>query len=418
MTKIKDRDKTILRELARNVAEIAADPVQEENKALWKKVNSLERVRPMIVLYDWTGWPAWTTPRPALRSALDCENKEAREIERDLRNSIEHWQTRRDDQVWEPVYYSRISINTKWYGVEVEATGSGERLGAFAYNSTIADDDPPSRVGTPSVTVDRDETERRYESLCELFDGILRVEKLGRTECWTQPMDEFIMRRGVEQAFIDTIDRPEWLHSWLKALTDFDIGIYEEFERQGLFSLNNREDFLLTGGTGYTDELPAPGFDPGHVRRADLWGQASTQIFSEVSPRMHEEFALQYEKRVLNRFGLSYYGCCEPLHDKVDLILKHITNVRRISMSPWADVAKGAEALGKRAVFSYKPNPAILGMASWDIDDARKQLRDVFDKTRDCVIEVTMKDLHTVNGQPQRISEWVSMAKALAEEYW
>jgi hypothetical protein len=27
---------------------------------------------------------------------------------------------------------------------------------------------------------------------------------------------------------------------------------------------------------------------------------------------MHEEFALQYEKRWLERFGLTYYGCCEP----------------------------------------------------------------------------------------------------------
>ena len=81
---------------------------------------------------------------------------------------------------------------------------------------------------------------------------------------------------------------------------------------QAALTLNNENVYIGSGGFGFTDELPQPGFD-GRVRLKDLWGSASTQIFVDVSPAMHEEFALQYEARVLNRFGLVTYGCCEPL---------------------------------------------------------------------------------------------------------
>ena len=44
-----------------------------------------------------------------------------------------------------------------------------------------------------------------------------------------------------------------------------------------------------------------------------MWGCSNAQIFSEVSPKMHWEFALEHDLRWLRRWGLNYYGCCEPL---------------------------------------------------------------------------------------------------------
>ncbi len=46
----------------------------------------------------------------------------------------------------------------------------------------------------------------------------------------------------------------------------------------------------------------------------------------------------------LSVFGLGYYGCCEPLHHKIDLI-RALPDVRKISMSPFVDVETGAEAI-------------------------------------------------------------------------
>ncbi|MCK4602432.1 MAG: hypothetical protein KAU28_08185, partial [Phycisphaerae bacterium] len=111
------------------------------------------------------------------------------------------------------------------------------------------------------------------------------------------------------------------------------------------------------------------------------------------------------------------YGCCEPLDLKVDIILKNIPNCRKLSMSPWANVARGADALGKQAIFSWKPNPAWLSLPTWDTDWQRAQLRDGFEKTKNCVVEVVMKDLHTVRGEVSRMWEWVALAKELSQEY-
>ena len=42
------RDKDILRGLAGQVAEIAALPVHEEKAELWRRLNDLDSVRPMV----------------------------------------------------------------------------------------------------------------------------------------------------------------------------------------------------------------------------------------------------------------------------------------------------------------------------------------------------------------------------------
>ena len=71
---ISDSDKAILREVGKRVAEIAADPVQGENIELWKRLNRLERTRPMIMLYD------WTQHETGLKFELACEGDEARAV--------------------------------------------------------------------------------------------------------------------------------------------------------------------------------------------------------------------------------------------------------------------------------------------------------------------------------------------------
>jgi hypothetical protein len=128
---------------------------------------------------------------------------------------------------------------------------------------------------------------------------------------------------------------------------------------------------------------------------------------------MHEEFALQYERRWMEQFGLNYYGCCEPLHAKVDL-LKTIPNLRKISMSPWADVEEMVRETNGEIVLSYKPNPAVLAEDSWDPDAARRDLAEVLKRTRGCAVEIIMKDISTLRYEPQRLWEWSVIAMELA----
>jgi len=131
---------------------------------------------------------------------------------------------------------------------------------------------------------------------------------------------------------------------------------------------------------------------------------------------MHWEFALRHEMRWLEKWGLNYYGCCEQLHHKIDL-LRRIPNLRKISISPRADKAVAAESIGRDYVVSLKPNPAILATDDWNLDLARRELAEDLDKLQGCVVEIVLKDISTVRHEPQRLWQWAEMAMEVAEEF-
>ena len=45
---ISEKDKTVIRDLAKKVADIASLPVHKEKSDMWMRLNRLERVRPLI----------------------------------------------------------------------------------------------------------------------------------------------------------------------------------------------------------------------------------------------------------------------------------------------------------------------------------------------------------------------------------
>ena len=116
--------------------------------------------------------------------------------------------------------------------------------------------------------------------------------------------------------------------------------------------------------------------DREHVTAKNVWGRGLAQIFSTVSPNMHDEFDITYMKEAMAPFGAVYYGCCEPLDKKID-ILRQIPNLRKISISPWADINIAAEAIQKDYVASVKPNPANVACDSLDEQIIRKELEKI-----------------------------------------
>jgi hypothetical protein len=142
------------------------------------------------------------------------------------------------------------------------------------------------------------------------------------------------------------------------------------------------------------------------------------QIFSAVSPAMHQEFELAYAEAWYARFGLVYYGCCEPLHKKIDIV-RDIPNLRKISMSPWVDQEEAAEQIGAAFVFSRKPSPAFLAVDHWSPEAVEQDLRATIETCRryGCPLELILKDISTVRYQPQRLWEWARIAAEAVQRY-
>ncbi|RJW35219.1 hypothetical protein DXC97_23340 [Lachnospiraceae bacterium TF09-5] len=133
---------------------------------------------------------------------------------------------------------------------------------------------------------------------------------------------------------------------------------------------------------------------------------------------MHEEFDIQYMKEAMEPFGYVYYGCCEPLDQKID-ILEQIPNLRKISITPWADVDAAAERIGTRYVLSSKPNPSQLSLGKTDKEEVRRELSRILSACRRnrCSFELVLKDISTVNGNPQCLFDWEKTAMEMVCEY-
>ncbi|MGC8972001.1 MAG: hypothetical protein ACP5K2_07365 [bacterium] len=416
---ISKRDKSILRELAYQLADIASLPIQKEKAEMWKRLNKLEDVKPMV----WINEIPWQEMNVDDELTLQCESKFCKRIEQELRQTIYQWRHLRADMVVEPKIYCPLVIYDSGFGIseesDVASIDSNNPVVSRHFHPQIQGEEDLEKIKYPVVIYDAEATEERYQLMCDIFDGILPVEKRGAPGFWFAPWDELVTWWGVEKLMIDLVERPDLVHKAIARLVDAHLHRLDQYESMGLLSLNNGPIRVGSGGYGYTDELPKPGFDPEHVRPIDLWGCATAQIFVAVSPQMHEEFAVKYEKRWLDRFGLAYYGCCEPLHRKMDMLRRNISNLRKVSMNYRVNVDEAVEAVGRDYVFSYKPNPAVLAEAIWNVEKAKAELEYVLKRAKEkgCIVEIIMKDISTVNYKPHRLWEWAEMASRLTEEY-
>ena len=407
---VAEKDRTLVRELARQVAEIAHLPVQDRKREMWTRLNRLDKVRPMV----WINELPWYELEGDL--PRQCTDDFCARVERQLRTTLYLWEHLRCDMVVDPVFYSPYAIRDTGFGMAEDSLRPDDAHGARQYLPTINALADAEKIEMPQVSVDWDATERSYERLAELVGDALTVEKRGICHIWCAPWDVLICWWGITKLYTDMLDNPGLVHAGIGRMMDALLHRLDQYERLGLLSVSNGNHRVGSGGLGITDQLPQPDVDGVHARPMDIWGTSTGQIFSEVSPAMHEEFCLAYERRWLERFGLNCYGCCEPLHNKVHL-MRTIPRLRRISMSTWIDIDKAAEAIGTDYIFSYKPNPAVLAAETWNPEAARADLRNCLEKTRGCHVELIMKDVSTCRNEPRRVWEWCALAVEMAEQY-
>ena len=400
-------DREVLRELGKQVAEIAALPVQQETISLWKASNGLEPVRPMVMIDQ----ICWHEMEVDSELTLQTEDHFCRQIETQLRRDLYCWKHMRADMVIEPWVDVPKVIRGAGFGMRIieerAVSDPNNSVVGHQYFDQLETEEDLVKIKMPQVVLDEAATAQVEERAHDIFDGVLPVRMQGILPGFA-PWDQIVTWRGTTNAIIDLVDRPEFVHQLMSRLTDAHMSALDQLEAQGLLGYGQAR-IHCTGA--YSDELPAAGFDPQHPRPVDLWTSGQAQIFSTVSPAMHQEFELDYANPWYARFGLVYYGCCEPLDDKIDII-RRIPHVRKISMSPWVDVEKGAERIGSDFVFSRKPSPAFLAIDPWDPDAVQVDLQETLDAcTRHgCPLEFILKDISTVRYQPQRLWEWVDVA--------
>ena len=314
-TEVTKADKKVLRALGERLAVIADLPVQAATAASWRALNGLSQVKPMV----WINEIPWHEMDVDSELRLQTTSDWCRYHEWEIRKLIYQWEHMPADMVVEQAVYSPLVVDNTGFGimedVDIAMTDEANSIVSRHFNIQIHDEDDLEKIKFPVVSHDTAASEKQFGYLREIFDGVMEVKERGANGfCfWFSPWDEMIRWWGVQEAHVGSLRPPRACAQGDRQVGQRLFGgMLDQFEQQDLLRLNNSYYRIGSGGLGYTDELPPPGYDPAHVRAKDLWGSGAAQIFSDVSPRMHWEFALQYELRWLGRFGLNYYGCCDP----------------------------------------------------------------------------------------------------------
>jgi hypothetical protein len=374
---------------------------------------------------------------------LRCVHPWARDQERDLRRTLYQWRHLPGDMIVSDFLACPLAIHSTDFGiiedVDIVRTDAASDIVSRHYHKQIYDFADLDKIKMPVLTHNEQATEFRYQAMSDVYAGIMPVRKMGQTHIWFTPWDYLIRWWGIEDAMMDMVDRPDLVHAAVERMVDAWMVELDQFVALNALALDCNNTRIGSGGYGYVSDLPgtsglgilpkksglsgslgqdaqATDYDPAHVKPHNMWGCSNAQIFSEVSPEFQWEFAIKHDLRWLSRWGLNYYGCCEPLDGKAD-ILKRIPNLRKVSVTPWCKTERAVEVLGSQWVMSRKPNPAILAEDDWHPERARQDLRDFLEASRGCHVELIMKDISTVRRQPQRLWEWASIAMEEAEAF-
>lgn len=404
-------DRQRLRALAARLAALAARPGEAEKRELWYAHNALKSTRPLLLVDPENGWNEIVTP-----ASLSCEGSLARRWEMVLRKDLFWGESIRDDRPIEALFEVGYTYTDSEWGVE-ETYHGGSSGESYAWEGGIKEPGDVSRIGQPRIEVDYATTLETLALASEVFGGILRV-RLRAVWWWTLGMTWDLARLvGLQDMLYLLYDNPAMVHRIMAILRDGYLAKLAWLESHRLLSLNNDHSYVGSGGIGYTRELPRGEADGACVRPGDMWCLTESQETIGISPDQFEEFVFQYQLPLQERFGLNCYGCCEPLDARWHVV-KRIPRLRRVSVSPWADQRRMAAFLGRDYVFSRKAPPSFLAVPRPEEEAVRADIRGTLEQARGCVLEIIMKDNHTLGGNPGNLVDWVRIAREEIDGHW
>jgi len=404
-----NQDRDILRGLATRWMELASLPVMAVRRRQWTALKDLHAERPMVL------FETWTLENYVADDEVLCQDAELRRVEKAMRAVIRQAEEIGDDYVVEPFLRVYWDIERSDFGVPLRREEAQDVEGgsvAYHFDYPIRTPAEIDRLKPRTFTVDRAKTQRRAERLSDIFGDILPVILHGTGGHWAALTQDLFKLIGNDNLLTWTYDAPDALHRLMAYLRDDRLAYFGWLEREGLLGLNSTGwELAGSGSPGYISSLPQPDY-AGTARLRDIWAWMESQETTMISPRMFGQFFLPYMAEVSRIFGLIYYGCCEPVHDRWDKIIAAIPNVRAVSVSPWCDKRIIAEKLGRNVIFSRKPKPAPISGANPDWDVLRDDIDETLAAARDCNLEIIFRDVYRINGDRPRLAQWAQMVRS------
>ena len=300
---LKDRER--LRALASRKVELASNLRNEEILEQWAALENGIKAKPTVRLL-------FSNFRDeVVGSRLECKGKEARALESRLLSSMVGRELFDDDtplskQLEVPLFASVTPFGaTK----KIAHTDRGKGFHIDPLTDDIEADFHLFCGG--GYRASPEDTRAYCDWVDEIIGDILPTTLVGSalTGAITNPLVFLI---GMENYYLSMYDSPDALHKIMEMATQVYLDYYDYLEREGLLFPTNGFAILPQESFSFTKELP---WDGPISSTKQLWGFLESQETTAVSPETYGEFVYPYQDRLVQRFGLLSYGCCERVDD-------------------------------------------------------------------------------------------------------
>ena len=402
----KQNERSIVRDLAKQVAELANEEKNETIRRRWRDVNALRKPdRP----------PVWCRPVGAWGEilpddSLTCTDPWLRNAERDFRRILFKREVDDDDPLDDhfPVRAAFDVDPPNTWGLDIGRHKPNVAGGAWQYDPPLKTEADLDKLRLPTFTYNDEKTQAAQSKADDLLGDILPVRLVCHAPLSVTLCNYAAYHRGLTEIMMDMAVSPELMHRLMAHFRDGVLKAMREVEAAGLLTPNN------TGPMNCSDPIGAEPVGDKHTYKS-LWCMANSQEFDQVSPAMWEEFLLNYQKPIFEQFGLVGYGCCENLTKKIDGVLS-IPNLRIFVSSAWTDLDKVIEKVGTDYVIMWRQKASDVVFPD-DIATIRHDLDEGLRKLKGCHVQVVLRELQTLAGHPDRLHHWARAAKDIAAKY-
>ena len=407
MHQIPECDRERLRNLARRQLELANSPENDRILKHWKALEEGRREDPTVRLLFSNFCDEVITPR------MQCTSQLGRDLEWQMMIPTVGRELFADHTPISPTFDVNRNTWCDAIGTPNKTTHSAKGYHIDPVINDLEEDFHKIKYGT--FGVDREATKRRVELVEDVLGDILPV----RMTMWSLTgniANRLVMLMGMENYYLSMYDYPELLHEIMDKAPSVHEADYDFLEREQLLLPTCGISQIHQESFAFNKELP----EDKAVKTTDVWGFLESQETTAVSPDMYGEFVYPYQDRLVKRFGLLTYGCCERVDNLWEDYLSKWKKLRKLSVSPFNDERQVGEYLrGSNVVYYSKPRAEfVTNRGPLDEDALRAYFKEVCQCASGCLFEMAQREVGTIFGDYERGRRYVQIAKECIQEYW
>ena len=406
-----DKDYERLRTLALKKAEYAHSSDNDEILKKWHDQSVGKRGTPTVRLL------CSNFVNEMIYPYMQCVEETARKLEFDLLFSMSGRELFNDDTPVTDTFEVSLRMSASPFGTAPDITqAEGENAKGFHINPVINDlKDDFDKLLNGSFSVDFDGTKKYIDVANEIFGDILPAKMVmgSLTGALTNPLVHLM---GMENYYCAMYDYSDELHKAMDMATKIYENLYDYLENNKLLLPTKDTCPLCQESFCFNSELPTDAA----IKTTDCWGFLESQETTAVSPQTFGEFVFPYQDRLVKRFGLLSYGCCERVDAIFPDYLSKWKNLRKLSVSPFNNEKLVGEYLRDTNIVYYsKPRAEYLTIEGpLDENAICEYFKTIAENASGCILEVAQREAGTLFREPNRGRRYVELAKNTINKYW